>query len=257
MTSPRTAPPATDQLPLFGDPRSAGALGNSVAFGRVAKPEQPSRRDVFNARLTSGLTLVGTYDIPKLWPCDLAPAQLVAFSEAMAAANPRARAWVHFYEDDYRFIRLWRQPEKYLPRLRGFAGAISPDFSLYRDMPEAQKIAHTYMNQLLGAWMQANGMAVIANVRLSGRTSIPYALAGVPDHATIALGLHGCTRDPRNRPRVSEEVRIVCEELQPARIVVYGSTAYGVLDYPRELGIPVQVFTPDTYQRSHSRRAAA
>lgn len=85
----------------------------------------------------------------------------------------------------------------------------------------------------------------------------PYALAGVPDHATIALGLHGCTRDPQNRPHVREEVRIVCEELQPARIVVYGSTAYRVLDYPRELGIPVQVFTPDTYQRSHSRRAAA
>ena len=52
-------------------------------------------------------------------------------------------------------------------------------------------------------------------------------------------------------------VRILCDELAPANLVVYGSGAYGVLDYPREQGIPVHLFPADTYARSKARRAAA
>ncbi|MEI8083290.1 MAG: DUF4417 domain-containing protein, partial [Actinomycetes bacterium] len=34
-----------------------------------------------------------------------------------------------FYEDDYRFNRLWNDPERYIRRLARFAGVVSPDFS--------------------------------------------------------------------------------------------------------------------------------
>lgn len=215
------------------------------------------RRDVFNARLLDGLTLVGPYDIPKLEPCSQVPNTLIAFSEARALHTPDPDAWVHFYEDDYRFISMWRTPAKYLRQLRGFAGVISPDFSIYRNMPIAQQIGHTYQNQLLGARMQTDGFRVIANIRLSGRGSIPYAIAGAPRHSTIALGLNGCTRDKYNRRHVIEEVRIICDELAPQNLVVYGSAAYGVLDYPHEMGIPVHVFRPDTFDRSLFRTESA
>lgn len=101
------------------------------------------------------------------------------------------------------------------------------------------------------------GIPVIANVRLSGRQAVPYALAGIPRHATVALGLTGCTRDPRNRDHVTEEVRILCDELAPVNLVVYGSAAYGVVDDPIQRGIPVHVFTADSFVRSNTRKAAA
>ncbi|MGB7964113.1 MAG: DUF4417 domain-containing protein [Propionicimonas sp.] len=215
------------------------------------------RRDVINGRLLDGLTLVGYYEIPKTLKCTEVPERLVAFTEAVSKKNePDPDAWVHFYEDDYKFTRLWARPEKYYERLGAYAGVISPDYSLYRNMPTAQQIGHTYQNQLLGARLQADGVHVIANVRLSGPESIAYALAGVPPRSTLALGLNGCTKEKENRAHVIEEIRLICDSCEPTSLVVYGSDEYGVLDYPLASGIAVHVYPPDTLRRSKIRAAA-
>ena len=104
--------------------------------------------------------------------------------------------------------------------------------------------------------MQADGHNVIPNVRISGRNSVPYARAGVPLRSTLAIGLHGCTKSRENRPRVIEEIRIICDACMPTNLVVYGSDAYGVLKYPLALGIPVHIYTPDSFLRSSFRKAA-
>lgn len=260
MTSHRNTLPPAGQGGLFDVVEFEGnhwsSVGSQIGIG-LARGRLLDRRRTSSARLLDGLTLVAPYDIPRIKPCDLVPDRLVAFSEAMSmSTTPDHRAWVHFYEDDYRFERLWRSPDTYLPRLAPFAGIISPDFSVYRNLPAAEKIHQTYRNQLLGARMQADGGTVIANVRLSGRESIPYALAGVPRNSTIAIGLHGCTRDKANRRHVVEEIGLICAELDPTQLVVYGSAAYGVLDQPRERGIPVHVYPADTCGRSRSRKVA-
>lgn len=223
---------------------------------RKAEVAARDRRDVFNGGLLDGLTLVGPYDIPKIEACTHVPAALISFSEAMGRTKPDPLAWVHFYEDDYKFVRLWKQPNRYYDRLKLFGGIITPDFSLYRNMPAAQKIEHTYKNQLLGARMQADGFNVVANIRLSGRASIPYALAGVSQNSTLAIGLHGCVSSRENRPHVVQEIKIICDYCKPASLVVFGSVRSGILDYPLELGIPVHAYPPDSYRRSSMTEVA-
>ena len=49
---------------------------------------------------------------------------------------------------------------------------------------------------------------------------------------------------------------MICDLCAPANLVVYGSAAYDVLDYPRELGIPVHVYAPDSFRRSAFRKAS-
>ena len=258
MTSLRQELPPHGQLGLFDielDLVSAAHVPSTMVAD--ATPPRRVRSDGSNAGLLKGLTLVAPYDIPRIGACQLVPEKLIAFSESMSQKTPDPEAWVHFYEDDYRFQRLWASPEAYMPRLRGFAGIITPDFSVFRNMPSAEKIHQIYRNQLLGARMQADGLNVIANVRLSGRDSIPYAIAGTPSNSTVALGLHGCPRSGANRRHVLEEISIMCTELTPSNIVVYGSAAYQVLEYPRERGIAVHIFRPDAFERSRSRRQTA
>lgn len=200
---------------------------------------------------------MGPFDIPRILGSDAIPEKLVAFSEAVSKrTQPDLEAWVHFYEDDYKFTRFWANPEKYYRRLAAFAGVISPDHSLYRNMPMAQQIGHTYQNQLLGARLQADGVPVIANVRMSGPDSVPYALAGIPRRSTLALGLHGCVNDKLNRAHVVEEIKIICDACEPTNLVVYGSDEHGVLDYPITNGVAVHVYAPDSFRRSQGRQAA-
>ena len=251
MSSPRRTLPPVDQLPLFAAERDTPPTFTTRAASRR------DVRDTFNGRLLKGLTLVGPYDIPRIESSQTVPGSLVAFSEAMAMTTADPWAWVHFYEDDYRFRRLWGHPERYVNKLRQFAGVISPDFSLYRNMPVAQKIAHTYRNQLLGAWLQVQGVNVIANARLSGRESVSYTLAGVPRQASIAIGLHGCVKDRENRAHGIEEIRLICDLQEPTNLIVYGSDAFGVLDHAREAGHLVHVYQPDSFRRASSRKDAA
>lgn len=257
MTSVKRALHPLDQPALFpispSDSAAPDALVSSVS-GDARRPPR-DRRDVFNGRLLGGLTLVGPYEIPKINASTLVPDRVIAFSEVLST-SPDPQAWVHWYEDDCKIERFWRSPEQYFPKLRGFAGMICPDHSTYRNMPIAQRIYNIYRNQLLGARMQADGFNVIPNVRLSGRDSVPYALAGIPAQSTLALGLHGCTKSRRNRTHVIEEIQIICDSCSPANLVVYGSAAYDVLNYPLALGIPVYVYTPDSFRRSLLRAAA-
>lgn len=171
MTSLRRTLSPTYEPTLF--PIETAGRPQRVPFDQFPAAAPPAnvrdRRDVINGRLLEGLTLVGSFGIPRILGSNAIPEKLVAFSEAVSKrTQPDPHAWVHFYQDDYKFTRFWANPEKYYQKLAAFAGVISPDHSLYRNMPMAQQIGHTYQNQLLGARLQADGVPVIANVRVSG-----------------------------------------------------------------------------------------
>ncbi len=259
MTSVKRTLPPPEQPALFPLASQEFRKPKTMSEPSGVSPEgTPSRdrRDVFNGRLLEGLTLVGWHQIPKINPCAMVPDRLVALSEAVRMNEADPTAWVHSYEDDYRIERHWRYPEKLSRKLRGFAGVICPDHSTYRNLPRAHQVYNIYRNQLMGARLQADGINVIPNVRLNGRESVPYALAGIPSRSTLAQGLHGCTKLRENRSHVIAEIRMICDLCEPVNLVVYGSAAYGVLDHPLELGIPVHVYAPDSFRRSAFRTAS-
>ena len=64
---------------------------------------------------------------------------------------------VHFYMDDYKFECVWNQPERYLRKLSQYRFVLTPDFSLYTNMPLAMQIWNVFRGQWCGAFWQANG----------------------------------------------------------------------------------------------------
>lgn len=210
----------------------------------ITAAEEPRKGcvDVFNEFMLEGATLAGYYKIPKIERTDAIPERLVPFSEAVnGRAAPSPGTWVCFYEDDYKFEPFWREPKKYLDLLGRFDGVIAPDFSLYADFTPSQLIWNTHRNYASGAWLQRLGFDVLANVRTAGWDSASYAIPSAPRHATIAIGSHGCLKRRDNRARFMTDLRMVCDLLEPKRIVVYGTDAYGSFDYPRSLGVDVLV----------------
>ena len=90
-------------------------------------------KDVFKSYLVANATYDGFLEIPTIEYGIYRPKKLISFSKAISSHD--YDCWVHFYEDDAAFERIWNNPTKYLPILKRFAGVISADFSLYRDMP--------------------------------------------------------------------------------------------------------------------------
>ena len=113
-------------------------------------------RDVFHSYLVSDAIYDGILEIPVIEPTDRLPDRLISFSKAMRTDD--YDQWVHFYEDDGGFERVWNRPNYYLPQLKKFSGIITPDFSLYRDMPLVMQQWNTYRGKALGHWWQTQGM---------------------------------------------------------------------------------------------------
>ena len=96
--------------------------------------------DNFYWKRVSGAKLIGKYDMPVLKPVhNVVPRNLVPFHSAKNCKSPQ-ESWYHYYEDDYQFERFWNRPKKYFSILERFEGGISPDYSIYLDMPKSQQI---------------------------------------------------------------------------------------------------------------------
>ncbi len=52
------------------------------------------------------------------------------------------------------FERIWTTPNKYLPIIKKFRGVITPDFSVYRDMPLVMQQWNIYRSRAIGHWLQ-------------------------------------------------------------------------------------------------------
>ena len=197
-------------------------------------------RDVFHAFLVENAKFSGELELPTIKAENLIPNRLIPFSKAMNSKD--YNQWVHFYEDDGAFERIWNKPRQYLPILKRFRGVISPDFSLYRDMPLVMQQWNTYRNRAIGHWLQENGIPVICNVRWGDERTFTFCCDGVPRGGIIAVGSHGCIKVRQEREYFKAGLAYIAEELSPKAIVVYGTAPESVFAQYKNSGIEIVQF---------------
>lgn len=90
----------------------------------------------------------GFYQMPIIAREDFIPDDLIGFNYMLTAKDKRCG--IHCFVDDYQFERLWTSPEKYVEPLLKYECFLSPDFSLYLDMPIAMKVWNIYRSRLIG-----------------------------------------------------------------------------------------------------------
>lgn len=136
---------------------------------------------------------------------------------------------VCFNEDDTKFSDILIQPEFYIESLKEKI-FITPDCSLYRDMPLAAQITNVYRNRAIGVYLQTHGTYVIPQVRwgnaLTYTTSIlpeKVAFLGVPKNSIVAIGTFGCIQSKKNKDHFKRGLESMLTTLEPETVLVYGS----------------------------------
>ncbi|MCR5798709.1 MAG: DUF4417 domain-containing protein [Lachnospiraceae bacterium] len=201
---------------------------------------QKSCKDVFNAFLVEDATYDGYDEFPCVKTSSLIPNRVITFTKALKTND--YDQWVVFYEHDYQFERIWNRPKRYLEILKRFRGVISPDFSLYRNMPICMQKWNTYRNRALAHWWQKNGIEVIPNVRFAGRDSYQFCFKGIEKNSTVCIGSIGCMRSKTERLLFTEGLDEMVRQLTPKIIIVYGSAPNDIFDKYRKAGIRIIVF---------------
>jgi hypothetical protein len=150
--------------------------------------------DTFHWKMIEGAQTAGRYDMPVLKPCaDVDISNLVPFHMATSAKDP-ADSWFHFFVDDYRFERFWNRPANYLKTLEKFKGGISPDFSMYIDMPKAQQVWNCWRNRATAFFLQSKMDNIIPNACWGDEESLDWAFDGLPENSVLAITTQGCLK---------------------------------------------------------------
>jgi hypothetical protein len=162
------------------------------------------------------------WGIPALPPARFEPARLVAYTDRHAITTAGPGTAVHFFLDDYRFETVWSKPERGLSRCATVGAALTPDFSLWTDMPRAMQLWQVYRSRWCGAWLLHHGIRVIPTVSWSTPDSYPFAFAGIPTRSVVAVSTVGVVRDRQARTLFAAGFAAMLEELQPSTVLVYG-----------------------------------
>ena len=198
--------------------------------------------DVFHAFLVEHAAYDGRIELPCIQTSDLLPERVISFSKAMAKSMKDYAQWVMFYEHDRNFERLWHNPKQYLPKLRKFQGILSPDFSLYRNMPLVMQEWNTYRGRALAAWMQDNGIEVIPNVRWNDERTYEFCFDGIEKNKTVAVGTLGCIKRKEDKTFFKIGLARMVQRLYPKNIIVYGSTPDSIFKPYKDMGINIIAF---------------
>ncbi len=200
-------------------------------------------KDVFHAFLVENATYDSALEIPCMDTETKKPRNLIPFSKALHSKD--YNSWIHFYEDDVVIERIWNRIQTYLPILKRFEGVISPDFSVYRDMPLVMQFWNIYRSRAVGHWLQENGIPVIPNIRFGDYRTYEASCAGIKRHGVISIGSHGCIKIRTEREYFKAGLRYVVKALEPSALIIYGTAPDEVFAPYKRMGIDIVQF--DSY----------
>ena len=208
----------------------ANLFGEEVFPGRnasICKKRKTNERrtlfDYFNLDIFGNLPTEGKEQMPVLKPVDCnmkLPDKMAAFDEAYT--KKKTDCIIHFFTDDRRFLRVIRNPKKYLPFLKECEAVIEPDLSQYANMPYAMRQAHAWLNRAIAAWLQSNGVSIIQNITWSLKDSYSYSLAGRAKNTIVAVNSMGILGHNFSMYLWKEGYKNVVLPIQPTKILRYG-----------------------------------
>ena len=207
--------------------------------------------DVLRSFLVENADYEGYFELPKLKTSTLLPEKVITFSKAMARNFKDFDCFVIFYEDDEKFERLWHNPKAYLNKLKKFKGIISPDYSMYRNMPLCMQIWNTYRSRALAVWLQNNGVEIIPNVRFGDERTFSFCFDGIEKNKAVAIGTHGCIKRKEDKLFFKAGLAQMVQRLKPETIIVYGSAPDSIFKPYKDMGINIIAFESEF---SKSRR---
>lgn len=72
---------------------------------------------------------------------------LIGFDRARKDDTENQMRMVHFFLYDYKFERIWKNPEQDIERLQNYQAVLSPDFSMYLEMNPTMQLYNTFRNR--------------------------------------------------------------------------------------------------------------
>lgn len=188
--------------------------------------ERERTNNAYNLGLVDSDSLTNDFwQMPYIKKTDFIPTDLIGFNYAKTSV--RKDVGIHFYVDDYQFERVWNKPQDYTSILYDYDCILTPDFSLYLDMPMPMKIWNTYRSRFIGAYYQNEGITVIPTISWAEPATYEFCFKGIEKGGVVSISTIGVKQDSDALKVWRDGVTEMIRQIEPQTILIYG----GKLDY--------------------------
>ena len=191
--------------------------------------ERERTNNAYNLDLAHNTTMTDDFwQMPVIKNDNFVPERLIGFNYAKSSKDKACG--IHFFIDDYQFERTWNAPE--------YDCILSPDFSLYMDMPMPMKIWNVYRSRQIGAYYQNKGIKVIPTISWAEENTFQFAFKGIEKGSVVAVSTVGVKEQATALEIWRAGMEAMIKEIEPSTILCYG----GELDFDYK-GIEVKYYS--------------
>ena len=167
---------------------------------------------------------VGKFDMPVIEPVYELPKvdRFIEFDYCKRVRGDKSSLGVHFFEDEYKFERVWTSPARYGEMLSQFGYIIGPDFSVYGDFPFPVRLYNYYRNNwLVKYWQICYNMIVVPTVMWGEEDTWDWCFDGLPKNSIVAVSNVGVGNSRIEKEYFSNGYNEMLHKLNPSKILFF------------------------------------
>lgn len=166
--------------------------------------------------------------IPKFQPKqgDFDELLLIGFDKTRVEDNHHLSRMVHFFLYDYRFERVWKNPDNDIEKLSRYRAVLSPDFSMYLEMAPVMQIYNVFRNRWCGAYWASKGIRVIPSVNWGDESTFDFCFQGIEKGGTVAVSTYMASESDHHEAQKEwfmAGYNEMLRQIEPERIICYNT----------------------------------
>ena len=134
----------------------------------------------------------GKYEFPiiKKQDININEIKFLSYTNSKKEDNENQDKTIHFFTYDWLFKNVYDKPEQELEKLKQYKYLLSPDFSIFTNMPLALQIESIFKNRWCGAYWQSKGLKVIPTVSWGDERSFEFCFDGIEEGSVVAVSTY-------------------------------------------------------------------
>ncbi|MDY2696518.1 MAG: DUF4417 domain-containing protein [Eubacteriales bacterium] len=165
---------------------------------------------------------IGKYGMPfiKKQEIDLDKIELLNYTKTKMNDEANTNKAIHFFTYDWLFDTVYEKPDTSLEKLDQYYALLTPEFSLYNDMPLARQIDSVFKSRWCGAYWQKQGMSVIPTITWGSDLSFEFCFDGIDVGSIVAVSTY-MREDSENQFMNGYDKMF--DIIKPSAVICYGT----------------------------------
>ena len=159
-------------------------------------------------------------------PGDFDDLLLIGFDKTHLEDQNHLDRMVHFFLYDYRFERVWKNPDNDIEKLSRYRAVLSPDFSMYLEMAPVMQLYNVFRNRWCGAYWASKGIRVIPTVNWGNESTFDFCFEGIEKGSVVAVSTYMASEHDNRKDQKEwfmAGYNEMLRRIEPEKIICYNT----------------------------------